>query len=88
MPRQKKVVMVGEGLPANVLKEFIDMSYLGNTSVAPAGYSIDAPLSDSRVKVYTKNGSNDKKVIVKLWKQDNVPWAPYVDNDLETFDSN
>ncbi len=56
--------MVGEGLPANVLKEFIDMSYLGNTSVAPAGYSIDAPLSDSRVKVYTKNGSNDKNVIV------------------------
>ena len=65
MPKQKKVmIMVGEGLPANVLKEFIDMSYLGNTSVAPAGYSIDAPLSDSRVKVYTKNGSNDKKVIV------------------------
>jgi hypothetical protein len=54
--------MTGEGLPANVLKEFIDMSYLGNTSVAPAGYVIDTPLSDSRVKVYTKPGS--KNVIV------------------------
>ena len=54
--------MLGKGLPANVLKEFIDMSYLGNTSVAPAGYVIDTPLSDSRVKVYTKPGS--KNVIV------------------------
>ena len=62
MPRQKKVKLIGLGLPANVLKEFIDLSYKGNTSISPAGYSIDAPLSDSRVKVYTKNGS--KEVIV------------------------
>ena len=62
MPRQKKVKLIGLGLPANVLKEFIDLSYKGNTSIAPAGFSIDAPLSDSRVKVYTKNGS--KEVIV------------------------
>ena len=62
MPRQKKVKLIGLGLPANVLKEFIDLSYKGNTSIAPEGYEIDAPLSDSRVKVYTKNGS--KEVIV------------------------
>ena len=64
MPRQKKVKLIGLGLPANLLREFIDLSYKGNTSIAPAGFSIDAPLSDSRVKVYTKNGSNDKEVIV------------------------
>ena len=58
MPRQKKVKLIGLGLPANLLKEFIDMSYKGNTSIAPEGYEIDAPLSDSRVKVYKKIGSN------------------------------
>ena len=57
-------LMIGSGMSAPLLKQFIDYSYLGNTSIAPAGYSIDAPLSDSRVKVYTKNGSNDKDVIV------------------------
>ena len=60
----KKAKMKGLGVPANVLQEFIELSYKGNTSIAPEGYSIDAPLSDSRVKVYTKNGSNDKDVIV------------------------
>ena len=68
MPRlkgqNKKQPLVGEGMNANLLKQFIDYSYLGNTSIAPEGYSIDAPLSDSRVKVYTKNGSNDKNVVV------------------------
>jgi len=63
MPR-KKQVLIGNGMNANLLKEFIDLSYKGNTSIAPEGYSIDAPLSDSRVKVYTKNGSNDKNVVV------------------------
>jgi hypothetical protein len=62
MPRQKKVKLIGLGLPANLLKEFIDLSYRGNTSIAPEGYDIDAPLSDSRVKVYQKKGS--KQVIV------------------------
>jgi len=60
----KKAKMKGLGVPANVLQEFIELSYKGNTSIAPEGYSIDAPLSDSRVKVYTKNGSNDKDVVV------------------------
>ena len=64
MPRSKKQSLVGNGMNANLLKEFIDLSYKGNTSIAPAGYSIDAPLSDSRVKVYTKNGSNDKDVVI------------------------
>jgi hypothetical protein len=63
MPR-KKQPLIGEGMNANLLKQFIDYSYLGNTSIAPEGYSIDTPLSDSRVKVYTKNGSNDKNVVV------------------------
>jgi len=60
----KKAKMIGLGVPANLLKEFIELSYKGNTSIAPEGYSIDAPLSDSRVKVYTKNGSNDKDVVI------------------------
>ena len=58
MPKQKKGKLIGLGLPANLLKEFIDLSYKGNTSIAPEGYDIDAPLSDSRVKVYQKKGSN------------------------------
>ena len=62
MPRRKKEKLIGLGLPANLLKEFIDLSYKGNTSIAPEGYEIDAPLSDSRVKVYKKIGS--KEVIV------------------------
>lgn len=62
MPRQKKEKLIGLGLPANLLKEFIDLSYKGNTSIAPEGYDIDAPLSDSRVKVYQKKGS--KEVII------------------------
>ena len=61
---KKQEPLIGEGMNANLLKQFIDYSYLGNTSIAPEGYSIDAPLSDSRVKVYTKNGSNDKDVVV------------------------
>jgi hypothetical protein len=61
---KKPEPLVGKGMNANLLKQFIDYSYLGNTSIAPEGYSIDAPLSDSRVKVYTKNGSNDKDVVV------------------------
>jgi len=64
MPRCKKQPLIGEGMNANLLKQFIDLSYKGNTSIAPEGYTIDAPLSDSRVKVYTKNGSNDKNVVV------------------------
>jgi hypothetical protein len=64
MPRSKKQPLIGNGMNANLLKEFIDLSYKGNTSIAPEGYSIDSPLSDSRVKVYTKNGSNDKNVVV------------------------
>ena len=60
----KKAKLIGLGLPANLLKEFIDLSYKGNTSIAPEGYSIDAPLSDSRVKVYAKNGSNDKDIVI------------------------
>ena len=62
MPRQKKQKLIGLGVPANLLKEFIDLSYKGNTSIAPEGYEIDAPLSDSRVKVYKKPDS--KEVIV------------------------
>jgi hypothetical protein len=62
MPRRKKEKLIGLGLPANLLKEFIDLSYKGNTSIAPEGYEIDAPLSDSRVKVYQKKGS--KEVII------------------------
>ena len=58
MPRQKKQKLLGLGLPANLLREFIDLSYKGNNSIAPEGFSIDAPLSDSRVKVYKKIGSN------------------------------
>lgn len=58
MPR-KKQPLIGNGMNANLLKEFIDLSYRGNTSVHPEGYMIDTPLSDSRVKVYTKNGSKD-----------------------------
>jgi hypothetical protein len=64
MPRKRKGLLVGDGMNANLLKEFIDLSYKGNTSIHPEGYAIDAPLSDSRVKVYTKNGSNDKDVVV------------------------
>jgi hypothetical protein len=56
--------LTGSGMSAPLLKEFIDLSYRGNTSIAPAGWSIDAPLSDSRVKVYAKNGSNDKNIVV------------------------
>ena len=59
MPRQKKVKLIGLGLPANLLKEFIQLSYKGNTSISPSNYEIDAPLSDSRVKVYKKIGSNE-----------------------------
>jgi hypothetical protein len=47
MPRCKKQPLIGEGMNANLLKEFIDLSYKGNTSIAPEGYDIDAPLSDS-----------------------------------------
>lgn len=64
MPPKKKATLIGNGMNANLLKQFIDYSYLGNTSIAPEGYTCDAPLSDSRVKVYTKNGSNDKDVVV------------------------
>ena len=64
MPPKKKATLIGNGMNANLLKEFIDLSYKGNTSIAPEGYSIDTPLSDSRVKVYTKNGSNNKNVVV------------------------
>lgn len=56
--------LTGSGMTAPLLKEFIDLSYRGNTSIAPAGYDIDSPLSDSRVKVYAKKGSNDKDIIV------------------------
>jgi hypothetical protein len=63
MPR-KKQLLIGNGMNANLLKEFIDLSYKGNTSIAPEGYDIDAPLSDSRVKVYAKKGSNDKNIVV------------------------
>ena len=56
--------MIGSGMSAPLLKQFIDYSYLGNTSIAPAGYDIDSPLSDSRVKVYAKKGSNDKDIVV------------------------
>ena len=56
--------MIGSGMSAPLLKEFIDLSYKGNTSIAPAGYDIDSPLSDSRVKVYAKKGSNDKNIVV------------------------
>jgi len=62
--RSRRTKLLGDGLPANVLKQFIDYSYLGNTSIAPEGYDIDSPLSDSRVKVYVKKGSNDKNVVV------------------------
>ena len=62
MPRQKKQKLLGGGMKADLLKEFIDLSYRGNTSIAPEGYEIDTPLSDSRVKVYTK--PNSKEVIV------------------------
>ena len=64
MPRTKKQPLIGNGMNANLLKEFIDLSYKGNTSIAPAGYDIDSPLSDSRVKVYAKKGSNDKDIVV------------------------
>ena len=63
MPRQKKVKLIGLGLPANLLKEFIDLSYKGNTSISPENYEIDAPLSDSRVKVYKKIGSNQVIIV-------------------------
>lgn len=56
--------LTGSGFTAPLLKEFIDLSYRGNTSIAPAGYDIDSPLSDSRVKVYAKKGSNDKDIVV------------------------
>ncbi len=56
--------LTGSGMSAPLLKEFIDLSYRGNTSIAPAGYDIDSPLSDSRVKVYAKKGSNDKDIVV------------------------
>jgi len=62
--RSRRTKLLGDGLPANVLKQFIDYSYLGNTSIAPEGYTIDSPLSDSRVKVYSKKGSNDKNIVV------------------------
>jgi hypothetical protein len=59
MPRKsKKIKLLGGGMKADLLKQFIDLSYKGNTSIAPEGYDIDAPLSDSRVKVYQKKGSN------------------------------
>jgi len=63
MPR-KKQPLIGNGMNANLLKEFIDLSYKGNTSIAPEGYDIDSPLSDSRVKVYAKKGSNDKDIVI------------------------
>ena len=58
----KKAKMKGLGVPANLIKDFIDLSYKGDTSISPEGYKIDTDLSDSRVKVYTK--PNSKEVIV------------------------
>jgi len=62
MPRRKKQKLIGLGLPANLLKEFIDLSYEPKSTEAPENYELDKELSDSRVKVYQKKGS--KQVIV------------------------
>ena len=58
----KKAKMKGLGVPANLLKDFIDLSYKPKSTEAPDGFQIDKELSDSRVKVYTK--PNSKEVIV------------------------
>ena len=57
----KKAKMKGLGLPANVLQDFIQLSYSPQTR-SPDGFELDEELSDSRVKVYTKN--NSKEVVV------------------------
>ena len=57
----KKAKMKGLGVPANVLQDFIQLSYSPQTR-APDGYKLDEELSDSRVKVYTKD--NSKEVVV------------------------
>ena len=51
----KKAKMKGLGLPANVLQDFIQLSYSPQTR-SPDGFKLDEELSDSRVKVYTKDG--------------------------------
>jgi hypothetical protein len=76
MPRKKKEVLIGNGMNANLLKQFIDYSYLGNTSIAPDGFQIDTPLSDSRVKVYTKNNSKD----VIVTHRGSVGASDWIDN--------
>lgn len=81
MPRGKKQPLIGNGMNANLLKEFIDLSYKGNTSIAPAGYSIDTPLSDSRVKVYTKNNSKD----VIVTHRGSVSMDDWIDNATYMF---
>lgn len=62
MPRKKKVKLIGLGLPANVLQDFIQLSYSGQTR-APDGYELDKELSNSRVKVYTKNNSKEAIIV-------------------------
>ena len=57
----KKAKMKGLGLPANVLQDFIQLSYSPQTR-SPDGFKLDEELSDSRVKVYTKD--NSKEVVV------------------------
>ena len=76
MPRKKKEVLIGNGMNADVLKKFIDLSYEPKNMSAPEGFELDAPLSDSRVKVYTKNNSKD----VIVTHRGSVGASDWIDN--------
>ena len=76
MPRKKKEVLIGNGMNADLLKQFIDLSYEPKNMSAPEGFELDAPLSDSRVKVYTKNNSKD----VIVTHRGSVGASDWIDN--------
>jgi hypothetical protein len=75
MPKRK---LIGCGLPASTLKQFIDLSYETNSTQAPAGYTIDKSLSDSRVKVYTSN-KNSNVIVVH---RGSAALSDWIDNAL------
>jgi hypothetical protein len=60
------------------LKQFIDLSYETNSTKAPAGYTIDKSLSDSRVKVYTSN-KNSNVIVVH---RGSAALSDWIDNAL------
>ena len=75
MPKNK---LLGCGLPASTLKQFIDLSYDSNNNQSPAGYTIDKALSDSRVKVY-KSNKNSNVIVVH---RGSAALSDWIDNAL------